>query len=351
VRLASLALHLADLSRRASLPALAVTRPQRDVAVVALICLLGLATACAFELNQHLVEWASAAPAHERLELDELPVALALGGIGFGWLAWRRQRDWAAEASQHAATIARLVSARNAAEQASRTRSEFLANMSHELRTPLNAVIGFSEIIARQLYGPVGNATYRQYAEDINRSGDHLLAVINDILDIAKAEAGAMSVERELIDADAVVADAIRMVEKEAGERGIALSCRGTAGALESDARKLKQILLNLLSNAIKFTASGGQVGICAGRSGSDVVLSVEDTGIGMSEAEIEVALTPFGQVESGLARTHQGTGLGLPLARQLTELLRGRFDVASSPGKGTRVSLVLPAPVLAAQP
>ena len=238
--------------------------------------------------------------------------------------------------------------AKEAAELANRSKTEFLANMSHELRTPLNAIIGFSEIIKNQLLGPVGATRYREYATDIYRSGTHLLDIINDILDLSKLEAGKLDLHEREISVPDVVEDCLRLVRERAHQAGLRLTTEIAPDLphLWADQRLVKQILLNLLSNAIKFTARGGQVTVAARIADSgELALVVADTGIGMSAADIEIALTPFGQVDSALTRRHQGSGLGVPLVKSLIERHGGRLAIASQPGAGTAATVFFPVP------
>lgn len=240
-----------------------------------------------------------------------------------------------------------ILQAKEAAEAANRAKSEFLAAISHELRTPLNAVIGFSEVMMSEAFGPLGQAVYAEYARDIHESAEHLLELINDILDVSKIEAGKLNLDEEETDVVDLVRAAARLVSARAQETGVALSLEVGADLPEItlDARAFKQVLLNLLSNAVKFTERGGSVVLAAGIGADGAFrLSVRDTGIGMSEAEIQVALTPFGQVDSSLARRFQGTGLGLPLSRGLVELHGGSLEVASRKPGGTCVTVRLPA-------
>jgi len=240
-----------------------------------------------------------------------------------------------------------LVRAKEEAETASRTKSEFLANMSHELRTPLNAIIGFSDMMQRGIFGPLGER-YRGYARDIYESGTHLLDVITDILDLSKIEAGRLTLLEEEIDLGAILASCERLVRERADKGGVRLvvDLKGFASLplLLADQIKLKQILLNLLSNALKFTPRGGRVTV-SGRldAGQALVVEVEDTGIGMTDEQIGLALQPFRQVDSSLARRHEGTGLGLPLTKSLVELHQGELVIDSTFGSGTRASVKFP--------
>ncbi len=237
--------------------------------------------------------------------------------------------------------------AKEDAELANRTKTEFLANISHELRTPLNAIIGFGEVIHDELFGAVGNPRYRQYISDILDSGRHLLGIINDILDVSKAEAGKLDLSEESVHVPKVVESAVRLVAERAtqGEIKISRNLAPDLPALIADSRKIKQILLNLLSNAVKFTPPGGTVIVTAQLAeNGDLIISTADTGIGMTNDEIALALTPFGQVDSALSRTHQGTGLGLPLCRALVKLHDGTLVIDSKPNAGTDIRVTFPA-------
>jgi signal transduction histidine kinase len=234
------------------------------------------------------------------------------------------------------------------AARANSTKSEFLAHMSHELRTPLNAIIGFSEIVAGELFGPIENHRYVEYAGDIHSSGVHLLSIINDILDLAKIEAGRRELIEGIIDLQDTAAAALRLIRGRAENGSIALAneiARGVVPPLLADERAVKQMLLNLLSNAVKFTPKGGRVVIAAElRADGSMAVSVVDTGIGIAPENIPRALAPFGQVDNAISRSTEGTGLGLPLVKSLMELHGGSFELQSEVGKGTRATIVFPA-------
>jgi len=230
------------------------------------------------------------------------------------------------------------------AEAANRAKSEFLANMSHELRTPLNAINGFSEIMTAEMFGPLGDRRYKEYAQDILNSGQHLLALINDILDMAKIEAGKMTMSFEPISLEEAVEDAARLMRNRAEQADLRLSVEmSPLPDVEADYRAIKQVLLNLLSNAVKFTPRGGSVTVSSERLGDEVRLIVRDTGIGIATEDIARLATPFEQIESQHSKTQQGTGLGLALTKSLIQMHGGRLEFASEPGRGTTVSVYLP--------
>jgi signal transduction histidine kinase len=238
-----------------------------------------------------------------------------------------------------------LATAKARAEEASHAKSAFLANMSHELRTPLNAILGFSEIIRDRLFGD-DIERYSAYASDINRSGTHLLSVVNAVLDVTKIEAGKLDLMEEQVDLEDLLDEVLLAVEQQARKSALRLSSSlpDHAVSVYGDRTKLLQILINLLSNAIKFTPTGGQVALNAVlRDDRGLDLSVRDTGIGMSAADIEKALEIFNQVDSCLSKRFEGAGLGLPLAVKLSELHGGTLSVESALGEGTLVTLSLP--------
>ncbi|NIJ48678.1 HAMP domain-containing sensor histidine kinase [Rhizomicrobium electricum] len=228
---------------------------------------------------------------------------------------------------------------------ASRTKSEFLANMSHELRTPLNAIIGFSDIIASQ--PSLARERTSEYAGLINDAGQHLLAVISDILDVAKIESGTFELDLERLPLRDILLGAISLMQHRIDEKAQTLAVVLPDGLppVRADGRRLKQIVINLLSNAHKFTPPGGTITLAAVAVDSHyVAVSVRDTGIGMNPAQIEVALKPFGQVCGGPTRSHEGTGLGLPIAKALVEQHGGRLWLDSAEGRGTTVAFTIPA-------
>jgi signal transduction histidine kinase len=239
----------------------------------------------------------------------------------------------------------RLIAAKEVAEAANRSKSAFLANMSHELRTPLNAIIGFSGMINASVFGPLDDK-YVEYANIIGASGRHLLAIINDILDLAKADADKLSLVEERVDLARVVGLGSQIVQEIARQARIdfASEIEGPLPEVIGDPAKLTQILVNLLTNAIKFSDPGGRVRLRVEQAPDQgVTFCVEDTGIGMSADEIMIALQPFGQIDAGYTRKHDGVGLGLPLTKRLVELHGGAMEIESKPGKGTVVTVRLP--------
>ena len=238
-----------------------------------------------------------------------------------------------------------LYMAKVGAETANRTKSEFLANMSHELRTPLNAILGFSEVIKTAMLGPI-DERYRTYGADISASGDHLLKLINQILDLSKLEAGQVELDEDDIDLGAVFIASWRLIEAQAEKSRIRLSAvlEDDLPLIRGDDRRIRQVVINLLSNAVKFTPEGGDVRFAAYRKNGGVAFVVRDTGIGMSSQDIPKALEPFGQIDSKVSRKYEGTGLGLPLAKHLVELHGGTLTIESTVNAGTTVTVMLPA-------
>lgn len=255
--------------------------------------------------------------------------------------------------SSRKVTELQLARAKEAAEIASRAKSNFLSGMSHELRTPLNAIIGFSELMSRQMFGPLGNTRYAGYATDIKVSGEHLLQLINDILDHAKIEAGHLELHEDVLDAATAADFAIQILTLEAQKNDLSLSSTVSPGIrLLGDERRIRQILLNLLSNAIKYTPAGGSIRIASTfNPEGDLILSVVDTGIGIAEPDLLLMLQPFTQIDNERNRRGQGTGLGLTLSKQLAEMHGGRLMIESLVGTGTTVSVRLPVSRVLARP
>ena len=254
-------------------------------------------------------------------------------------------RDSAAQHLRLKSEMIQSQAAKDLAEKANRTKSEFLANMSHELRTPLNAIIGFSEMITTEVYGP-GLPRYRNYAKDIHGAGKHLLSLINDILDLSKAEAGKLDLQFEQVDLAEVIQESMRLVSDQAAQRNLRLALDISAlPPLHIDRLRTKQILLNLLSNAIKFTPENGSISVKADRDAQGrVVILVRDTGIGIAPEMIAMAFEPFRQIDSTLARKSEGTGLGLSLVKKLIELHGGEVALESTLKVGTTVLVAFPA-------
>ncbi|WP_182086836.1 histidine kinase dimerization/phospho-acceptor domain-containing protein [Aureimonas sp. ME7] len=272
-----------------------------------------------------------------------IPIFVTLGRLseGRGWCVVIRDiAQWKTAESE-------LVEARRQAEDASLHKSRFLANISHELRTPLNAIIGFADVMASECFGPIGHERYLEYLGDIKRSGHHVLDLVNDLLDISKIEAGKVDLAFEAVSLNEVVAEVVSLMQPQANrERVIVRSVLpASVPAVVADRRSVRQIALNLIANAVRFTPAGGQI-VASTHYGTDgnVALRFRDSGIGMTDREIEIALTPFQQVHAGRGDRSEGTGLGLPLTKAMTEANRAQFSIASTPGEGTMVEILFPA-------
>jgi len=275
-----------------------------------------------------------------------LGIVLAIGMIVL-FLQQRRLKRLAKE----------LVRAKFQAEEANRAKTDFLAHMSHEFRTPLNAIIGFSDLMRAEVYGPMTPPRYKDYVGDISDAGTHLLGLIDKVLDVAKIEAGKVEPRPQPVDIPDLLKTCADLIQQPLGARQLTLNMQlpTELPPVVADPQHLRQIMLNLLSNAVKFTLAGGEVSIGASRIAANddqspgIEIWVRDTGIGIAASDIAKALSPFGQVRTNATTAQQGTGLGLPITKSLTELNGGRFQIESAPGKGTKVSIHFPAEKLAA--
>jgi signal transduction histidine kinase len=242
-----------------------------------------------------------------------------------------------------------LIEARRAAEQASAQKSDFLAKISHEIRTPLNAILGFTEVMSEERFGPIGNERYKEYLSDIHQSGGYLISLINDLLDLAKIEAGKMDLTFTGVNLNEIASSAVALLQPEANRQRVVLrtGLQPKLPSVVADDRSLRQIVINVLSNAVKFTDAGGQVilSTALGDRG-EAVLRVRDTGIGMTEKELGLAMEPFRQVAS-TRRTNSagigGTGLGLPITKALVEANKGTILITSAKNEGTLVEITFP--------
>ncbi len=313
---------------------------------------LGLFLAVAFSFGTALGSHVSASLASHDFSVRIAIIQLYYAVIGFtiilagAALDERRklERGLALAVSRAESSREEALLAKEVAEKASHAKSAFLANMSHELRTPLNAVLGFSEIIGGEMYGPVGDVRYRDYAGLINQAGSHLLDLIGDILDMSKIEAGKLELNRERLNVSQLVRECMDLISERATAGDVMLDADLVRAPplIAADRRALKQILLNLLSNAVKFTPMGGLVSIRVSDEGAMCRISVADTGIGIPAAEIGRIGNPFVQLSNNSGQ-HPGTGLGLALVRALAELHGGKFAIASTEGQGTTATILLP--------
>jgi signal transduction histidine kinase len=254
-----------------------------------------------------------------------------------------RLRVYVAELEQTKRDLSRALEKTAAANK---VKSQFLATMSHELRTPLNAIIGFSEILKDELFGAVGNERYRSYHGDIFHCANHLLALINDVLDVTRIDSGELELSEDLVDLKRAVTQCVHIVAPQAAKAGVDLQCTFDERicSVRADSRRLRQILLNLLSNAVKFTPAGGNVRVSTALGLDGFAIAIADSGIGIAKEDIPRALERFGQIDSTLARKYEGSGLGLPLSKHLAELHGGTLTIKSEVGAGTVVTVSFPA-------
>jgi two-component system cell cycle sensor histidine kinase PleC len=283
--------------------------------------------------------------------------AVVIGAVPFFTVVAEHLRRISVERMRHQAEkdeliaeldTARIISdeARRRAEEANLAKSRFLATMSHELRTPLNAILGFSEVIAKEILGPIGNPTYKDYVQDINASGQHLLDLINEILDLSRVEAGRYALDEEAVDLSRIARDCLAYVQLKTEAKGIALQIQFEPNLpqLWADERSIRQIILNLLSNAVKFTPRGGTITIRVGwTAGGGQYVSIRDTGPGIPEEEIPIVLSSFGQGSIAIKSAEQGTGLGLPIVQALVHMHDGEFVLKSRLREGTETIAIFP--------
>jgi signal transduction histidine kinase len=281
-----------------------------------------------------------------------MSAALALAGVWVAVALGREIRRRAQLARDLASERDRAERERAAAERANRAKSAFLATMSHELRTPLNSIIGFSEMIQQEAFGPLGDQRYLEYAGDINVSGMHLLRLINSVLDLSRIEAGEAAVDRAPTDLAGIVRGAVRAVAPSAAAKDLSLECRISASPLVlADGVMLRQAVANVLANAVKFTAPGGQVAVSLDAADGKAEVEVRDTGVGISPEDLPHVFEPFRQASATLARRYEGTGLGLTLARRFVELNGGTIGIESEVGRGTSVLIRLAAEAMSRTP
>jgi len=245
------------------------------------------------------------------------------------------------------AMIEALEAARSEAVKANEAKSQFLHNMSHELRTPLNAIVGFGDMLHQEILGPLGVARYREYAADICASGQRLLGLVSRMLDLADVEARRLTITRERLAPVGLLQETIAAMRSTADKAGVRVSFDCAASGwpdIEGDSMKLRQAFTSILDNAVKFTPAGGEVRVVAGRDANGIVIGVSDTGVGMTEADVEAVTRPFHRLRSALDGQHQGAGLGLPFAKAIFELHGGSLTIRSTPGVGTNIEIGLPA-------
>lgn len=340
-----------------------MTRPRKD-ALIAIVAGIGAFVVSAkYDLEER---WHEVADQYEgRLNLDELPVAFFMAGLGFAWFAWRRWCDFQRAATQRRATndelsqqldrnqeiIAELSAARQKAMELDRAKTRFLAHMSHELRTPLNAIMGFSELMQHRVCGPLGDRQYEEYVSTIHESGQHLLELINDLLDLTRIESGDMTPHFEVCTMRELGESACRMLRDQAAAAGVHLEhiCLDAAEIdVSVDRRMIRQVLINLIANAIRHTSRTGHVTVTAIKTPSgEIGFSVADTGEGMDPQTVKRLDQGFAEVENAYRREHHGAGLGLPLSRAIAQIHGGSITISSALGEGTTIDVLLPGDVI----
>lgn len=340
-----------------------MTRPRRDALIAIAAGMAGFLVSAKYDLE---ARWHEVADQYEgHLHLDELPIAFFLAGFGFAWFAWRRWCDFQRAATQRRATnhalseqldrnqeiIAELSTARQKAMELDRAKTRFLAHMSHELRTPLNAIMGFSELMQHQVYGPLGDQQYEEYVSTIHESGQHLLELINDLLDLTRIESGDMTPHYEVCTMRDLGESACRMLRDQAADAGVHLNqiCLDAAEiSVNVDRRMIRQVLINLIANAIRHTSRTGHIEVTAIKTPSgEIGFSVSDTGEGMDPQTVRRLDQGFAEVENAFRREHHGAGLGLPLSRAIAKVHGGTMTISSALGEGTTVELLLPNDVI----
>ncbi len=340
-----------------------MARPRKDALLAVVLGFVAFVVSASFRLEErwhHFVEEFG----HD-LYLEELPIAFAITGLGFTWFAWRRWHDFKKAAQDRRTTnhalaeqldrnqeiIAELSTARQKAMELDRAKTRFLAHMSHELRTPLNAIMGFSELMQHQVCGPLGDRQYEEYVATIHESGQHLLELINDLLDLTRIESGDMTPHQEVCSMRDLGESACRMLRDQAAAEGVHLNhvCLDVADvSVNVDRRMIRQVLINLIANAIRHTPRTGRVTVTAIKTPQgDIGFAIADTGEGMDPQTVKRLDQGFAEVENAFRREHNGAGLGLPLSRAIAHAHGGSITISSVLGEGTTIEVLLPGDVI----
>ncbi|MEO0961161.1 MAG: HAMP domain-containing sensor histidine kinase [Pseudomonadota bacterium] len=340
-----------------------MTRPRKDALLAVALGVVAFAISSSYGLEARWHDFATRV-GHEA-HLEELPIAFLVAGLGFGWFAWRRWRDFEKAALHRRTTnralaeqldrnqeiIAELSTARQKAMELDRAKTRFLAHMSHELRTPLNAIMGFSELMKHQVYGPLGDRQYEEYVATIHESGQHLLELINDLLDLTRIESGDMTPHIEVSTMRDLAESACKMLRDQAAAEGVHLShvCLDAADvSVNVDRRMIRQVLINLIANAIRHTPRTGHVTVTAVKTPQgEIGFSIADTGEGMDPQTVKRLDRGFAEVENAFRREHHGAGLGLPLSRSIAHAHGGSMTISSALGEGTTIDVLLPGDVI----